>query len=303
MRSTSLLLCLAITALATTRLEAAPFSSTRSFADFVSTSFRITSYRNNAVAAIGQHTYDNVTQIKTGMTSAKAVVDTTSGLGRFESMQLAPLGLNPSAVFSTFSTSVTGLIGNFPDPPQQQTIQGTWTEAIKIDSIVGLPPTLDLVSPKSLETNEYVQPWYVGQFPAVLKATPFTINGVYQVVGPKTNRFVPFSVAFEPTTNGSYATLAIKSTSSLGDGFEFRPTDVLQQYTANNEQIFSGSVDGVYFGVRFETAEGQLDPLLYFSTGRIPEPTGGSMAIISICLAALARRDRRGIEPREQLCI
>jgi hypothetical protein len=282
MKPTAFSICLVIVAIAEARLDAASFTSSRTFDHILSTSLRIRSYRNNGASWFDEHSYENATQIKTGVVSATATADTSTRLGRFEALQLSPFGLTSNSVTSSVSTTTTGIIGNFPEPPTQQTIQGTWTERITIDGIAGLPPTLILQNARSLETYESTAPWYTAFFSEALSASPFTISGTYELIGPITTRTVPWSFEFVPQEDSAYANLGVKGVDDFTDGFVFEPFSVYQTYTTDQKSFFEGSVDGLYISVRFETDFGaRLD--LPFSPG-VPEPASAVLDCVGFLL-------------------
>jgi hypothetical protein len=227
------------------RGEAALVGSSKMFNYSVSTPLNIFSHRNNGITSLPSKLYQNAAHIVAGIESATAIVDTSTGMGRFDAMQLSPFALNPTSVTAQTSTTVTGVIGTFPNPPQLQTIQGTWTETITIEGISGTPPTLLPTNPRSLETDYFHQPWYTALFPAALDATSFTIHGTYQVTGPRSSRTVPWSVEFESLIDSDYLHLGVKGVSNFGEGFRFEPLQVRQGYSTNNRAIFEGSVDGL----------------------------------------------------------
>jgi hypothetical protein len=273
------------------RGEAAVVSSSKTFNYSVSTPFNIFSHRNNGITSLPSKLYENAMQIVAGVASAAAVVDTSTGMGRFEEMQLSPFVLNPTSVTSQTSTTVTGVIGTFPNPPHLQTITGTWTETISIDGISGAPPTLLPTNPRSLETNSYHQPWYTTVFDSGLDASSFTIHGTYQVTGPLTGRTVPWSVEFESLINSDFLQLGVKGVASFAEGFRFEPLLAWQGYTTNNKPIFEGSVDGLFFTATFSPVASGFD--LHFSQVTVPEPSTGIIAPIMAAIAWAAAR-RRG---------
>jgi hypothetical protein len=266
--------------------EAALFSSNKAFNNPVENSFHIVS---NPSCCAGGTSYNEVGKLRVGVTSAAVTVDTTADTGVIDSFALTPFSVTPTSFGASYAATFTIVTGNFPDPPVTQTISGTWTETITIDSVTGASPTFDSSVAQPISVIPEAPPWYSMHHPDVFNATPFTLSGTYKMVGPMSMTSIPWSMTFEPN-GGGFASIGIKGTSSLGNGFEFKPLFSGQGYIPDDPVIFQGTVDGLTFTVQMANSINSI----YFSKNSaiVPEPA----AIIAATMAALsmAATRRRG---------
>jgi hypothetical protein len=273
-------LLLAGGALCSGRVDAAFFSSSRSFSAIKGLSFNAVSNKFNETdfSSFGS-VLPNVARVETGFTSGSVTVDTTDDDGRITDLQVRPYNLVSSPVTHTFSatTKIFDPSVNFPDPPVLITISGPWEEKLTLTSLIGGAPSFasSTEEPLNPASPEFYQMFNRVQYSGL----PFTLNGVYEVKGPLSTVSSPFSLTYEPVPDSGYALTSVQASSNFGDGFPFRFEAAGVSYQTASTRVFNGTVDGLQIFVDFFDTNG--GGLIF---AQIPEPA--TFGMFAMALAA-----------------
>ncbi|MCC6493855.1 MAG: hypothetical protein IT424_12655 [Pirellulales bacterium] len=222
-----------------------------------------------------------------GLESVTITVDTTSDTGFVNAIAVKPTVVPSLTENRTFDADfVVTLPADFPLPPITKRVEGRFEQRVRYTGFTDAGPMLassDTAGIKPIGKP----PYFLMRNSLTFAPDTFTLNGVYEVIGPTESANTPFSVDYV-LHRSSQMISRIKGDENFGDNFEFTPVELHLLYEPVRPIIFGGTIDNMNF-----SAEVRPVLFIYASAPIIPEPSSLAVGVSGSLTCLAVRRHRR----------